>query len=423
MIEIYPASIPDQTVRVPGSKSYTHRALIASALSTGPCRITNALDSDDTRLTRKALRQLGIQLDIQQTHWTITGASGKFRPCKAPIHLGNSGTSMRLLTALCALGQGTYCLTGSPRMQERPIGELLDGLDQLGVPARSVAGNGCPPVEVDGGAVSGGRVLLDCSISSQFLSALLLIAPCTTNGIEIVVTRGPVSKPYIDMTVDVMTGFGIQVSRKKYDRFNVSGGQTYRRRDFGIEPDASQAGYFWAAAALTGAAIKVAGITKDSTQGDVRFVSVLERMGCRIDAADDGITVTGGNLSGIDVDMGHMPDLVPTLAVVAAFAAGTTRIHHVAHLRAKESDRLAATAAELTKMGVSVTCLDDGLEIIGGSPHGAVIDTHDDHRMAMSFAVAGLVIPGIRILNETCVEKSFPDFWKVLKAVQSGNIL
>ncbi|MFZ3045993.1 MAG: 3-phosphoshikimate 1-carboxyvinyltransferase, partial [Desulfatirhabdiaceae bacterium] len=351
---------------------------------------------------------------------TVTGASGQFERCAEPIYLGNSGTSMRLLTALCSLGNGTYRLTGSLRMQERPIQDLLDGLHQIGVPARAVAGNGCPPVDIDGGVITGGRVHLDCSVSSQFLSALLLIAPCTTNGLEIIVTHGPVSKPYIDMTIDVMTRFGIEVTRDGYKWYRVAGGQTYRHRDYRIEPDASQAGYFWATAALTGAAITVAGITKASKQGDVGFVDVLERMGCRIGATDDGITVTGGILSGIDVDMGHMPDLVPTLSVVAAFAGGTTRIHHVAHLRAKESDRLAVTAAELTQMGVHVICLDDGLEITGGKPHGAIIDTHDDHRMAMSFAIAGLVIPGIRILNETCVEKSFPDFWKVLGSIQGS---
>ena len=420
MIEIHPATIFDQTVRVPGSKSYTHRALIASALSTGPCRIENGLDSDDTRLTRTGLRQLGIQLAVQKTHWTVTGASGQFKRCAEAIYLGNSGTSMRLLTALCALGNGTYRLTGSLRMQARPIQDLLDGLHQIGVPARAVAGNGCPPVDIDGGVITGGRVHLDCSVSSQFLSALLLIAPCTTNGLEIIVTHGPVSKPYIDMTIDVMTRFGIAVTRDGDKCYRVAGGQTYRHGNYRVEPDASQAGYFWAAAALTGAAITVAGITKASKQGDVGFVDVLERMGCRIDATNDGITVTGGNLTGIDVDMGHMPDLVPTLSVVAAFASGTTRIHHVAHLRAKESDRLAATAAELTQMGVHVICLDDGLEITGGKPHGAIIDTHDDHRMAMSFAIAGLVIPGIRILNETCVEKSFPDFWKVLESIQGA---
>jgi 3-phosphoshikimate 1-carboxyvinyltransferase len=308
-------------------------------------------------------------------------------------------------------------------MQERPMQDLLDGLNGIGVQAASVEGTGCPPVEVRGGRVSGGRVKLDCGVSSQFLSALLLIGPYAEKGMEIDITRGPVSRPYIDITLGVMADFGISVEREGYRWFHVPGGQTYRSRAYRIEPDASQAGYFWAAAAVTGTAVTVAGIDVDSRQGDVRFVEVLSAMGCRVERKPDGIRVTGGDLRAVEVDMGTMPDLVPTLAVTAAFARGTTRIRNVAHLRAKESDRLSVTAAELQKMGIAVECMESGIDITGGPCHGAEIDPHDDHRIAMSFAVAGLVTPGVRIRQERCVEKSFPDFWKILGALAEQDLV
>jgi 3-phosphoshikimate 1-carboxyvinyltransferase len=403
----------DVQIRVPGSKSDTHRALIAAALSDGKCRLTRVLDSEDTRLTRQALVQLGAVMSASEDGLIVEGTGGVLKPCSAPICLGNSGTSMRLLTAVAALGVGEYILCGTERMHQRPIGDLLDGLSQIGAVAKAEAAGRCPPVRVQGGRPEGGRVILDCSVSSQFLSALLLIGPYTRNGIDVSISKGPVSRPYIDMTVRVMTRFGVSVERQEYRRFHVSGGQVYRSRDYGIEPDASQAGYFWAAAAVTGRRVKVSGIAGDSIQGDARFPEVLEKMGCRVSREPDGITVQGGPLVGIQTDMGDMPDLVPTLAVVAAFAEGETLIGNVSHLRAKESDRLAAVSTELKKMGVTAEATKDALLVRGGRPKAAVIETYDDHRMAMSFAVAGLKVPGIAIENERCVDKSFPDFWEV----------
>lgn len=418
MIEIATGKIKDAVVSVPGSKSYTHRIFIAAALSGGRCRISNALRSEDTDLTLKALRQLGANVEEEANdRLTISGCDGRFASVKQPIFLGNSGTSMRLLAGVAALGQGGIVLTGSERMQQRPIQELLDALHGLGIAARCVEDNGSPPVEVIGGRFAGGTTRVDCRVSSQYLSALLLIAPFAENPVDIEVSHGPVSRPYVDLTVDVMKRFGIEVARSGYERFQVAGGQRYRAGDHAVEPDSSQAGYFWAAAAVTGGSVKVLGTRPDSRQGDVRLAACLERMGCTVIAEADGIRVQGGPLKAIEVDMADMPDMVPTLAVVAAFADGTTVISNVAHLKAKESDRLGAVATELAKMGIEVARSESGLVVKGGKPKAAVIDTYDDHRIAMSFAVAGLAVPGIRISEEMCVAKSFPNFWKVFKSL------
>jgi 3-phosphoshikimate 1-carboxyvinyltransferase len=405
------------TVQVPGSKSYTHRMLIAAALSDGTCRIAKPLRSDDTLLTLAALRRMGIAADEPPDAIVVHGANGRLAACAEPIDLGNSGTSMRLLSGLAILGTGEYCFTGSARMQERPMRALLDSLRQLGIAARSQRDNGCPPILIPGGHPRGRRTAIDCGTSSQYLSALLLAAPCLAQGMEIDVSNGPVSRPYIDMTVDIMRLFGIALEREGYAHFEVPGGQTYRAGDHAVEPDASQAGYFWAAGAITGSRVKVREITRASSQGDVALADVFGQMGCRVDHDPDGIAVTGGALKAIDVDMGHMPDMVPTLAVVAAFARGTTTIRNVAHLRAKESDRLAAVSQELAKMGIETECGADQLRITGGRPHGATIETYNDHRIAMCFAVAGLKVPGIVITDEGCVKKSFPNYWEVFQTL------
>jgi len=415
MIEIKPGIIKDTIVSVPGSKSYTHRMLIAAALSDGGCNIKNALRSEDTLLTLSCLRQIGTEIREEVGDVIIQGIRGRFHPVDHPIDLGNSGTSMRLLTAVVALGQGPYVLTGTGRMQQRPIQDLLDSLNQMKIEARSLNNDGCPPVEVSATKIKGGKIDIDCHISSQFLSALLLIAPFADEPVEVNVTRGPVSKPYIDMTLDVMQSFGLNVNRRGYSRFEILNGQKYQAGDYEVAPDYSQAGYFWAAAAITGRSIKVKGTSKDSWQGDVRFSDCLKQMGCDVRHENDGIQVTGRPLAAIRVDMADMPDMVPTLAVVAAFAEGTTVIENVAHLKAKESDRLSAVAKELTKMGIEAVCSKTGLIIKGGEPKGAVIDTYDDHRIAMSFALAGLKTPGTRINDEMCVKKSFPNFWEVFE--------
>ncbi len=419
MLEIQPRSVSKSEVCVPGSKSYTHRVLIAAALADGESLIDGALFSRDTELTAAALTQMGARVsgDAESKRFQVQGRGGRFDPSKRDIFLENSGTSMRLLAAIAALGEGDYILDGSQRMRQRPIAELLAALKQLNIAAESINGNGCPPIRIGGGLVAGGPVQIDCGVSSQYLSALLLMGPLTRKGLEIEVIKGPVSRPYVDLTLAVMRRFGVEVEANGYAGFKVSGGQSYRAGHYQVEPDCSQAGYFWAAAAITGAEIKVCGIKADSVQGDLGFVRVLEKMGCQLGFEDDGITVVGAPLQALEVDMGDMPDLVPTLAVVAAFAKGTTVMTNVAHLRAKESDRLAAVATELGKMGIVTECGADFITVTGGQPQGAVIKTYDDHRIAMSFSLVGLKVAGVKIEDEGCVGKSFPNYWSVFNGL------
>lgn len=420
MIEIIPHNLKHHCeIVVPGSKSLTHRILIASALSDGVCRIENALLSEDTVLTMKALRQMGIRIEEKtDNRLVVYGNAGKLNPSREPIYLGNSGTSIRLLTAVAALGKSTYELVGDDRMAERPIQALIDALAQIGVQARSVKNNGCPPVEINGMNLSGRNVAINCRTSSQYLTGLLLIAPCTEAGLQIEVTEGPVSRPYVDMTIDVMSRFGLAIDRQDYDEFKIAGKQLYRAGDYEVEADASQAGYFWAAAAICKNDVKVRGLNPGSCQGDVNFSKVLESMGCTIRNEPDGVTVAGGDrLKAVEIDMGDMPDMVPTLAVVAAFARGTTVIKNVSHLKSKESDRLGAVVSELIKMGITASCTEDEMVVTGGQPRGAEVETYDDHRIAMSFAVAGLKAPGTIIRDENCVEKSFPNFWEVFEGL------
>ncbi|MBU4232395.1 MAG: 3-phosphoshikimate 1-carboxyvinyltransferase [Proteobacteria bacterium] len=411
---IKPCEQVQATLTLPGSKSYTHRALMAAALAGGESVLTNALAAEDTELTAAALKRLGAGIDWQGTTIRVTGRSGRWLPARLPIYLGNSGTSMRFLTALAALGEGEYLLTGTDRLCQRPLGELLEALGQAGVQAVSERGDGCPPVRVTGG-LTGGKAQLSGAISSQYLSALLFIGPLAPAGLKIGITGELVSRPYVDLTLEVLGDFGISYYREGYRYFELPGGQCYLPREYEIEADASSASYFWAAAALTGGRVTITNLSLESSQGDAAFPEVLGRMGCGIESTPAGLTVQGGPLRGVTVDMATMPDLVPTLAVLAAFATGDTVITGVAHLRHKESDRLAAVAAELGKLGIEARETDDGLVIRGGAPQGAVIHTYSDHRIAMSFAVAGLKIPGVAIEDPECVAKSFPDFWQFFK--------
>ena len=414
-MKIQPRQPRSACVRVPGSKSLSHRFLTAAALAGGDISVQNCLISEDTLLTMDALKKMGVGIERAFDQVRINGKNGQLAASAKPLFLGNSGTSLRLVCALAALGQGTYTITGTKRMQQRPIQDLLDGLQMIHVPAEAMNGDGCPPVQVQGGKTTGGTSDLRCGQSSQYLSAMLLIAPCTRDGIEIRVTEGPVSKPYVDMTLHVMQQFGIQVEQYRHHHFRVAGDQNYRPGSHTVEPDCSQAGYFWAVAAITGGDVKVLNTHPDMLQGDIRLLQLLESMGCRVRVENDGIRVAGGCLRAIDADMSDMPDMVPTLAVVAAFAEGKTHIRNIGHLRIKESNRIEAVVAQLKKMGVGAEDRGDGLDVVGGSPHGARIDTYDDHRIAMSFAVAGMQVPGVEIADPGCVAKSFPDFWEVLE--------
>jgi 3-phosphoshikimate 1-carboxyvinyltransferase len=407
--------VTQATVSIPGSKSYTHRALVAAALADGDSVIENGLFCDDTYYTMTALKKLGAVIDHVDNNFSVRGVGGELSECSDTLQFGNAGTSIRFLTAVTALGKGTYTLAGNTRMSERPIKDLLDGLNQIGARARAINENGCPPVRIETNGLEGGSLSLKANVSSQYLSALLLVAPYTRKGLDIKIVGEMVSRPYVTMTIEVMERFGVKVEQRNGDRFYIAGGKGYRPTRVTIEPDASNASYFWTAATITQTRIKVSNIHRTSRQGDLSLLDLLSEMGCQVEEEIDGISVQGGPLKGITADMGMMPDVVPTLAVVAAFAEGKTTIRNVAHLKVKETDRLKAVRNELTKMGIKVELLPDGLIIQGGRPHRGVIDTYDDHRIAMCFAVAGLAVPGTQIKEPDCVEKSFPTFWETLE--------
>jgi 3-phosphoshikimate 1-carboxyvinyltransferase len=405
----------DAVVSVPGSKSLTNRALVVSSLAEGKSRLSNVLHSDDTRYMMSHLQTLGISLQAAHDQVEIEGRGGEFSAVQASLFCGNAGTTVRFLTALCALVPGSQVVTGNQRMQARPIRDLVDGLSGLGADIESA--NGCPPVTVRSEGLRGGCVQVQAHLSSQYLSALLMIAPYAQQPVSLEVAGDLVSEPYIELTLDVMAAFGVAVERPERRRFNVPQ-RPYQGRTFAIEGDATSAGYWWALAALTGSHITVKNIQPSSHQGDIEFLHILECMGCAI-APEGGVAVRGPRRlksPGV-VDMNRLPDGVMTLAVLAALAQGETRIVHVANLRIKESDRLAALVTELRRIGIEAEELSDGIRIQGGEPHGADIETYADHRMAMSFAILGARVPGIRIRTPECVSKSYPTFFEQLQAL------
>jgi 3-phosphoshikimate 1-carboxyvinyltransferase len=417
MKEIHPRPSIDASVRIPGSKSVTHRALITAGLADGESLLKEFLPCEDTLFTLSALKELGVQISIEGENTRVSGTGGKFTfaPGRKEIFLGNSGTSYRLLLSTVALARGDYILTGTPRMQERPIGDLVRALNNLGVEASCIEQNNFPPVLIRAKGIHGGRVEIPGELSSQYVSSILLAGPYAEKEVEIEITGRLVSRPYVDVTLDVMKMFGVQVNRDGYRCFRISAGQRYRPCQFIIEGDVSAASYFWGAAAVTGGTLTTENIYPHTTrQGDVVLLDILEEMGCRIERERERVVVQGGELSGIEVDMGAMPDMVPTLAAIALFARGKTAIRNVSHLRLKESDRLGAVALEWGRLGGRVEELEDGIIIHGGERlSGRVMDPHNDHRLAMSLAIAGLRVPGIKIKNEHCVNKSFPRFWEL----------
>ncbi len=418
-IEIQPAGPLHASIRPPGSKSITNRALVCAALAEGRSTLAGALDSEDTRVMVEALGRLGLTVDADPHARTIeiAGCGGRIPAMQADLFVANSRTTVRFLTAMVALGHGTFRLDGTARMRQRPIGDLLDALGQLGADAVGEAGTDCPPVIVRAVGLPGGRAVVAGNISSQFLSGLLMAAPCAQGPVELVVDGELVSKPYVEMTLAVMSAFGVDVEAHALGRFVVSGGRRYRARHYEIEPDASAASYFFAAAAVTGGEVTVEGLSRDSLQGDVGFCQCLARMGCEVDYGPDRITVVGRPLRGIEVDMNAISDTVQTLAAVAVFADGPTSISGVAHIRHKETDRIAALATELRKLGAEVDERNDGLRITPGELHGAEIDTYDDHRMAMSLSLVGLATPGVIIRDPGCTGKTYPGFFEDLASL------
>jgi 3-phosphoshikimate 1-carboxyvinyltransferase len=422
-LEIQPVQRPIVgSIRPPGSKSITNRALVVAALADGVTSLTGVLDSRDTEVMIDSLRRLGISVDQSRTDRTVrvTGGSGHIPAASADLWLENSGTSIRFLTAVCALGRGRYRLDGNARMRERPIGDLLDSLRQFGIAVQSELGTDCPPVIVLGDGLPGGMTTINAGVSSQFLSAMLMVAPCSAGPVEIRLAGPPVSEPYIDMTLDVMSRFGVTVDRSVPGTYRI-GPQSYRGRGYDIEPDASAASYFFAAAAVTGGEVTVEGLTASALQGDVHFVDALERMGCHVTWGDRSITVRGGGkLSGIDVDMNAISDTAQTLACVAPFADGPTRIRNVAHMRHKETDRVSAVVTELSGLGLRVEEHPDGMTIHPGPLHGGTVATYDDHRMAMSFALLGLRVPGIVIADPGCTAKTYPEYFPDLDRLSAS---
>jgi len=408
----------DGVVPVPGSKSITNRALLVAALADGESELLGALHSDDTRYMAAALAALGIAVtsDPANARFALRGGGGTFPAARADLFVGNSGTTMRFLSAALPLGRGVFRIDGVSRMRQRPIGPLLGALRQLGADAESELGTEAPPVVVRAAGLRGGRASMNGEESSQFFTALLLVAPYAREGIEIAVEGELVSTPYLPLTAAVMAAFGVEaeLDRATWRTLRVRPGQRYRGRGYRIEPDASNASYFFAAAAVTGGRVRVEGLGAGSRQGDLRFLDVLAAMGATVREEADAVEVVGpagGALRGVDRDLGPISDTAQTLAAIAPFANGPTTIRGIAHARLKETDRVAALATELRRLGQGVDEFADGLTIHPASITPVDVATYDDHRMAMSFAITALRAPGVRLRDPGCVAKTFPGFF------------
>ena len=414
-----PANGPvDGVVRVPGSKSITNRALLVAALADGESELLDALHSDDTRFMAAALTELGVAVDTDEAgdRFTVRGGGGTFPAERADLFVGNSGTTMRFLTAALPLGRGVFRIDGVPRMRQRPLAPLLGALRQLGADAESELATGAPPVVVRAAGLPGGHARMAGSESSQYFTALLLAGPYAREGVEIAVDGELVSTPYLPLTASVMAAFGVEaeLDREEWRTLRVRAGQRYRGRRFRVEPDASNASYFFAAAAATGGRVRVEGLGSGSSQGDLRFLDVLAAMGAFVTEEADAVEVrgpAGGTLRGVDRDLGPISDTAQTLAAIAPFAAEPTTIRGIAHARLKETDRVGALATELRRLGQGVEEFADGLTIHPAPIIPADIATYDDHRMAMSFAITALRAPGVRIQDPGCVAKTFPGFF------------
>lgn len=407
------------TVSLPGSKSLSNRILLLACLAQGTTEVRNLLDSDDIRVMIEAMQRLGVAFSEDRDAHTLTveGQGGPFRSQGAELMLGNAGTAMRPLTAALTLGSGHFVLDGVPRMRERPIQDLIDGLTQLGANIRCTLENGCPPVEIEASGLPGGTARISGSISSQYLTALLMAAPHAQEDITLEITDLLVSQPYVDMTLRLMERFGVRVENDQFQRFFIQSGQTYQSPGVTyVEGDASSASYFLAGAAITGGTVTVEGCGTESLQGDARFASVMEQMGAQVEWGANHVTVSGtGKLKGVDVDMNRMPDAAMTLAVAALFASGETAIRNIYNWRVKETERVQAVSTELRKLGATV---EEGYDFIVITPpallRSAAVDTYDDHRMAMAFSLAACGEVPVTINDPGCTRKTFPDYFQVL---------
>lgn len=425
-------------IRPPGSKSLTNRALLVAALAKGKSKLHGVLQSDDTAVMIDSLKRLGIDVQIHEhsaeskdsqrtvqrnsVDFIVTGCGHCLPNENAELFVKNSGTTIRFLTAALGIHGGTFLLDGIQRMRERPIGHLIESLNKLGANTKTNSPDACPPVEIQNQRIGGGSTTIDGSVSSQYLSGLLMGSPLAGDKVEIEVKGKLISKPYVEMTLRVMNEFGVEVaSEDDLQKFSILPDQAYKACDYAIEPDASAASYFWASAAICGGTATVVGLNRDALQGDVKFVECLRKMGCAVEYSDDQISVTGPATRGIDIDMADISDTVQTLTSVALFVEGPTRIRNVAHNRVKETDRIGNLAIELRKFGVQIEEHEDGLTVYPGQLSGAEIETYDDHRMAMSLALVGLRVPNVRILDPGCVSKTYPEFFDDLDAFCRGS--
>lgn len=415
-LKLEPINSISGEVNVPGSKSLSNRALLLAALAKGETHLTNLLDSDDIKHMLNALAKLGVhyRLSEDKTECWVTGLGGAFDiDTPVSLFLGNAGTAMRPLCAALSASKGEFELTGEPRMEERPIGALVDSLRQAGALIEYDKNEGFPPLSIKGGALKGGNLEVDGSVSSQFLTAVLMAAPLFEQQTEITIVGELVSKPYIDITLHIMQQFGIRVENYEYAKFVIAGKQCYQSPGkFLVEGDASSASYFLAAGAIKGGIVKVTGVGKNSIQGDIKFADVLAQMGAKITWGDDFIQVEGAPLTAIDLDMNHIPDAAMTIATTALFAQGTTKMTNIYNWRVKETDRLAAMACELRKLGADVVEGHDFIEVTAPSKLTLTeIDTYDDHRIAMCFSLVALSDTAVVINDPGCTAKTFPDYF------------
>jgi 3-phosphoshikimate 1-carboxyvinyltransferase len=416
-LRLDPIACINGEINIPGSKSISNRALLLAVLAKGTTTLTNLLDSDDIRYMLAALKQLGVKYELSDNNTVcrLEGLSGPMSAHSAQsLFLGNAGTAMRPLCAALTLGQGEFTLTGEPRMEERPIGDLVDALRQLGAEVNYLKNEGFPPLTINATGLNGGEVEISGDLSSQFLTALLMVAPLTKDSVNIKIKGELVSKPYIDITIALMAQFGVKVINHHYARFEIPSGQAYvSPGKVLVEGDASSASYFLAAAAIKGGAVKVTGVGRLSIQGDVKFADALASMGAEIEWGDDYIIARQGELHGIDMDMNHIPDAAMTIATAALFAKGTTRLRNIYNWRIKETDRLSAMATELRKVGATVEEGHDYIEITPPAKlNAADIDTYNDHRMAMCFSLMAFADCGITINDPDCTSKTFPDYFQ-----------
>lgn len=424
-LTLQPIAHIEGTINLPGSKSVSNRALLLATLANGKTRLTNLLDSDDIRYMLNALKALGVQYQLSNNNTVcdIEGLGGEFKTeSSLELFLGNAGTAMRPLAAALSLGLHDIVLTGEPRMKERPIGHLVDALRQGGASIDYLEQTDYPPIRLRGG-FKGGHVEVDGSVSSQFLTALLMSAPLAKQDTTITIKGELVSKPYIDITLALINTFGGKIENQNYQQFIIKGGQQYQSPEtYLVEGDASSASYFLAAAAIKGGTVRVTGIGKKSLQGDIHFASVLEKMGAKIRWGDDYIECERGSLNGIDMDMNTIPDAAMTIATTALFAEGDTVIRNIYNWRVKETDRLAAMAAELQKVGAIV---EEGHDYLKVTPPKqlttADIKTYNDHRIAMCFSLVALSDIPITILDPGCTAKTFPDYFEKLETLSQRH--